>query len=119
MRKFYRVLLGGLGIIWSCQTSRNIANDFPTVTDFSESSEEKKTFKLGIIEYVNNSDCTYVIVDEKTQKKFDPINFSSPEYLPFKKNNQLIYYKYRPLRMVNRCYNVQPIEIVDIKKRED
>ena len=31
----------------------------------------------------------------------------------------LIYYKYRPLRMANRCYNIQPIELVAIEKRED
>lgn len=119
MRIFTTVLLIGLFVFWSCDTPRTIAKEVSPVIPLKESSEGNDTFKLGRITYLENSDCTYIIIDEKTRKKFDPINFSSSEYIPFKKNNQLIYYKYRPLRMANRCYNVQPIEIVDIKKRED
>jgi hypothetical protein len=33
-------------------------------------------------------------------------------------DGEKVYYKYRPLRRMNRCTEANPIELVDIKKRE-
>ena len=119
MRTFITVVLIGLFAFWSCDTPRSITKEVSPVIPLNVSTGGNDTFELGRITYLENSDCTYIIIDEKTTNKFDPINFMSAEYLQYKKNNLLIYYKYRPLRMVNRCYNIQPIELVAIEKRED
>ncbi len=119
MRTFITVVLIGLFVFLSCDTPKTITKEVSPVIPLNVNSEGNDTFKLGRITYLENSDCAYIIVDEKTTSKFDPINFKSAKYLPYKKNNLLIYYKYRPLRMANRCYNIQPIELVAIKKRED
>lgn len=75
-------------------------------------------YNIGKIKYQENSKCEYLIVDETTNVKFDPINISEEIYTTFRKDTQKVYFKYRPLRMKNRCLEGQPIQITDIKKRE-
>jgi len=119
MSLFNKLILVGLVTFLSCDATKNVAEDSGINKEPMVSKEDMEGFSLGIIEYVKNSDCSYMIVDEKSGEKFDPINFDKKEYLDFKKDKQLIYYKYRRLRMANRCNNIQPVEIESIKKRED
>ncbi len=76
-------------------------------------------YDIGIVKYVENSDCPYVIYNENSKVQFDPINFDSTEFASFKSNDLKVYFKYRPLRRMNRCNEASPIELVSIKKRED
>lgn len=76
-------------------------------------------YDIGLVKYVENSDCPFIIYSENTEVQFDPINFDSPEFTTFKSNDLKVYFKYRPLRRMNRCNEASPIELVSIKKREE
>lgn len=75
-------------------------------------------FHIGEIQHLKNSKCTYIIIDQTTKMKFDPINIEDEAYRLFRNDTQKIYYKFRPLRMMNRCTEAQPIQLTEIKKRE-
>ena len=74
-------------------------------------------YLIGTVIYLEKSKCGYIIIDEKTKTKYDPINIDEDKFNEFKTNKNTIYYKYRLLRMMNRCNNVNPIQLVDVKKR--
>lgn len=76
-------------------------------------------FSSGVVKYLKGSKCPYIIVDDKTGAQFDPINMDDETFANYKKDQEKVYYKYRPLRRMNRCNEAQPIELEDIKKRED
>lgn len=75
-------------------------------------------FHIGEIQHLENSKCAYIIIDQTTKVKFDPINIEDEEYQSFRNDTQKIYYKFRGLRMMNRCTEAQPIQLTEIKKRE-
>jgi len=75
-------------------------------------------FHIGEIQHLKNSKCTYIIIDQTTKAKFDPINIEDEEYKSFRDDTKKIYYKFRGLRMMNRCKEAQPIQLTEIKKRE-
>lgn len=112
----------------SCGASKSSV-DNSVVTEANANTENMKTtnnakllddgYSKGTIAYLKDSKCSYIIIDEKTGVKFDPINIDSKQFSAFKKDTEKIYYKYRPLRMMNRCNEAQPIELESIKKRED
>ena len=108
----------------SCDSTKTAANDEAMQETTSKQQETKQDimqegYSVGTIKYLSNSKCPYIIVDEKTGAKFDPINMQEERFADYKKDQQKVFYKYRPLRMMNRCEEAQPIEIEDIKKRED
>lgn len=76
-------------------------------------------FQLGTIKYLDNSACEYIIIDHKSRAKFDPVNILVMAFEPLKKESQKIYFKYRPLRRMNRCLEANPILLNDIKKRDN
>jgi len=110
----------------SCSSSKNTKQEAENNTMNNEQSENKimdaqiinEGFHLGEIQHLKNSKCEYIIIDLATKAKFDPINISEKTYEAFRKDTQKIYYKYRPLRMMNRCPDANPISLIEIKKRE-
>ena len=74
-------------------------------------------YSVGTITYLANSKCSYIIIDEKTGVKFDPINIDEDKFKAYKKDASKIYYKYRGLRMMNRCNEGQPIQLEAIQSR--
>ena len=46
------------------------------------------------------------------------INILEESYKAMRNDGEKVYYKYRPLRRMNRCTEANPIELIDIKKRE-
>ena len=114
--------------VFSCDASKSVADkNTPSETIINSQSETINTnpkmldegYSKGTVAYLKDSKCSYIIIDEKTGVKFDPININTKEFSVFKKDTERVYYKYRPLRMANRCNEAQPIEIESIKKRED
>jgi hypothetical protein len=75
-------------------------------------------FQLGVIRYLKESECSYIIIDQTTEAQFDPINIGEDSYKAIRNDGEKVYYKYRPLRRMNRCPEANPIELIDIKKRE-
>ena len=76
-------------------------------------------YSIGTMQYVSDSSCAYIIIDEKTQTKFDPINIEEKRFTVYREHSIHIYYKYRRLRMPHRCNDIQPIELIDIKKEKN
>jgi len=72
-------------------------------------------YHVGTIKSIKTEKCSFIIVDEKTGVEFDPINFEEANFDAMRVNNQKVYYKYTPLRMMNRCGNYQPVSITDCK----
>ena len=106
----------------SCNTTKTtVASSNPNATETKtmEIDYSKEGYSIGTITYQKDSKCAYIITDEKSGVKFDPINIDKELFESYKVDNSKIYFKYRPLRMMNRCTEAQPIELEDIKKRED
>jgi len=79
----------------------------------------KEGYELGTVKVLKDSECTFVILNEGTSVYFDPINFNISDFEAFRQKDLKIYFKYKPLRMMNRCSEASPIELISIVKRED
>jgi len=111
-----------LSMASSCDSTKTTAAENETETKTAAEMDSKlvsEGFIAGTVKYQVDSKCTYVIIDEKTKVKFDPINLDEEKFMSYKKDSEKVYFKYRRLRMMNRCDDAQPVELEDIKKRED
>jgi hypothetical protein len=110
----------------SCKTTKETLQDSNNNKMSIEQSDNKVMdtqmltdgFQIGEIKHLKDSECEYVIIDKATNAKFDPINITEAVFKDFKKDTLKIYYKYRPLRRMNRCPDANPVELIEIKKRE-
>lgn len=115
----------GLLSIQSCGGTETSAKSIATETDASntietnEKSMQEEGYSKGFVKETDNTKCQFIIINEKTNTAFDPINFEEDAFRDFRLQGEKIYYKFLPLRMPNRCTEAQPISLVDIKKRED
>lgn len=76
----------------------------------------KEGFIRGIIVYsAIESDCKYTIQVIPEGNFFDPINLDDS----FKIDGAKVWFKYYPLRMMNRCDKANPISIDHIELREE
>lgn len=106
----------------SCDSAKAAASENETETKSIGSMDtkyENEGYLPGMVKHQAGTKCVYVIIDEKSGLKYDPINIDEEKYMSFKKNEEKVYFKYRALRMMNRCDDAQPVELEDIKKRED
>ncbi len=62
-----------------------------------------------------NTNCLLLIKILNKEELLDPINLKNFQY----KNFHKVWVKYTSLRMANRCENARPIQIIEIKKREE
>jgi len=125
MTSFIKLSLTCLMVIsLSCDTAKNAAtaedgNSEKTMQMDTETKTNllNEGYAMGTIKYLKNSKCSYIIIDEKSGVQFDPINIDTDKYSAFKSESTKVYFKYRPLRMANRCMEAQPIELEDMKTR--
>ena len=119
------ILLVGVLSFQSCGGTETSTKSVAPETDDSNTMEtydksmQEEGYSKGYVKKTDNTKCQFVIVNEKTNTAFDPINFEEDAFRIFKLDDEKIYYKFLPLRMPNRCNEAQPISLVDIKKRED
>ena len=70
-----------------------------------------KGFTPGVIqESTQKEDCIFtILVSEQNKQPYflDPINLDEA----YKKNGLAVFFKYRALRMMNRCQRANPVEI--------
>lgn len=64
---------------------------------------------------ISSSKCLFLIRMNNDKELLDPINLDNFQYQELNK----VWIKYNSLRMPNRCENSSPIQIIDIKKREE
>ncbi len=115
-----KLLTLGAGIvlsILSCKSTTEVDKDNTT-----EKTSEKEVFDAtgyttGTIVYSKEEgDCAYTI-QIKDGAIYDPINMEE-EYTSFKKDGMKVYFKFRGLRMANRCPNANPIHLEEIRNAE-
>ena len=109
-----------LGIALSCNCQKEAINENTSKRTYA-SSEETMKVKNTVEEYTNGtiisggkSACEYLIKLEDGSL-FDPINLEDK----FKKEELEVQFTFARLRMRNRCDNASPINIIDIKEREE
>jgi hypothetical protein len=107
----------------SCDSTRTaVEQTEPTVNNTKEMDTKYANdgYASGVIDYdEKRSKCSFIIIDDKSKLKYDPININEDKFASLRGNGTKIYFKFHALRMMNRCDDAQPIEIEDIKKREN
>lgn len=77
----------------------------------------KEGFVVGNIQINRGSSCPYIIIDEKLGLKYDPVNLDEDKFKSFKVEDQKIFFKFTPLRRMNRCNEATPIQLTAIEIR--
>ncbi|CAM1367766.1 hypothetical protein [Tenacibaculum xiamenense] len=123
IRKFFKISAGAfLCILMGCNSTKQVTSK---ENEMSTKETAKELINKGYLEaeLIDNSKskgdvCSTVIklVNTKSSELLDPINIDG-KYLELK--NSKIWVKYTSLRMKNRCDEARPVDIVDIKKREE
>tara|TARA_B100000497_G_C7440878_1_gene274344 strand:+ start:187 stop:519 length:333 start_codon:yes stop_codon:yes gene_type:complete len=72
-------------------------------------------FTAGVIQKsTKKGDCLFTILVTSNSGEplyFDPINLDEA----YKKDGIALFFKYRPLRMMNRCQRANPVEIQELQ----
>ena len=105
----------------TCGSSKEVMNNDISENKVTNNETTKTMTNEGYLEGIiianedKNSSCLFYIKELKTNMLLDPINLDKD----FKVNNEKVWFTYSSLRMQNRCGNVRPVSIDDIKKREE
>ena len=123
MKHYIKTLLLLAIILQSCVINQDKLESENTVTSANSKYLKdilmKEGYQLGTVKVLKDSDCTFVILNESTNVNLDPINFNISGFEDFRQHDLKIYFKFRPLKMMNRCSEAIPIELVSVVKRED
>ena len=115
VKHMYVTLFILLGV---CCSSKKTSTDIAPKSQINTVKKTElisKNFTPGVIqESPKNEDCLFtILVSEQNKQPYslDPINLDEA----YKKNGLAVSFKYRPLRMVNRCQSANPVEIQEIQ----
>ena len=109
-------------IATSCDSAKSTVQEKETNTNAVKEMDTKlvnEGYTTGTVKYLANSKCSYVLIDEKTDIKYDPINIDEEKFMSFKKDTEKVYFKYHALRMMNRCDEASPVQLIDIQLRSN
>ena len=98
--------------------SKDTLNKKVLKAQFNDKQMKHDGFDIGHVKYQPESNCDYIIINKDTHVKLDPINIGDKSFIFLKNDIKSIYYKYRPLRRMNRCPEAIPILLVTVKKRD-
>jgi len=124
--KLLTVFLFSLGV-FSCGTStktttnENINTTETTTSETTMSDKEMiaEGYQQGVMVYSDKEgDCPYTVQMKGDKMEFyylDPTNLKDS----FKKDSLKIWLKFNGLRIMNRCDKATPIEVIEMKKREE
>ena len=105
------ILLGTAALLCftSCKNTEEVAKD-KAEDKVAEEAFDPTGYTSGIIEYSQEKDdCEYTI-KLKEGLYYDPINLEDG----FKKDGMAVYFKFRGLRMMNRCPKANPVSIEEM-----
>lgn len=107
------ILLGAVTLLCfaSCKNTEEVAKD-----NIEEKVAEEKFdptgYTAGVIVYSKDKDdCEYTI-RLKDGLFYDPINLEDS----YKKDGMAVYFKFRGLRMMNRCNKANPVSIEEMRQ---
>ncbi len=110
------LLLGTAALlcIASCKNTEEVAKD-NTKESITEKTFDPTGYTSGTIVYSKEKDdCEYTIrLDDGYY--YDPINLEDS----FKKDGMVVYFKFRGLRMMNRCNKAGPVSIEEMVKANE
>ncbi|SEB98817.1 hypothetical protein SAMN04489761_2176 [Tenacibaculum sp. MAR_2009_124] len=123
MRQFFKISASAfLCVLMGCNSTKQVTSK-ENESSIKETTKELVDKGYVKAEFVDNSQskaktCATMIklVNNKQSEMLDPINMDD-KYSELK--NSKIWIKYTSLRMKNRCDEARPVNIVDIKKREE
>ena len=97
-----------------CSSSKTQKNDAMEKTANAQTMVANGFTQGTIVVSSGESGCPYIISSEidGNQVMYDPINLEEA----YKKDGMSVWYKFRPLRMMNRCENANPVEISEMKE---
>lgn len=75
---------------------------------------QKEGYTLGTINPEGKENCTVVITFRDLDVKYDPVNINDEKFAKFKNKKTDIYFKFLPLRRMNRCEGVSPISLIEV-----
>jgi hypothetical protein len=78
---------------------------------------QKEGYTVGIIEPTNSGQCTAVITVKELNVRYDPVNIEDEKFTQFRSKKTEIYFKFLPLRRMNRCDGVSPISLIEVIKK--
>ncbi len=104
-------------VVSGCNTikERPIQNPESQITKIKKAELIPEGFTAGVIqENTKKEDCLFTILVTSNSGEplyFDPINLDEA----YKKDGIALFFKYRPLRMMNRCQRANPVEIQEMQ----
>lgn len=105
------LLLGATALLCfiSCKNTKEVAKENDKI-QVTETAFDPAEYTAGKIVYSQEKgDCEYTI-QLKEGIYYDPINLGDA----YKKDGKLVYFKFRGLRMANRCSKATPISIEEM-----
>jgi hypothetical protein len=102
----------------ACCTSKKAASDSETSnlkTTMTDTEMLNAGFNSGtIVASTKDGDCPFVInVDGADVLMYDPTNLEDA----YKENGMKVWFKFRGLRMMNRCTKANPVELLEMKAK--
>lgn len=111
------ILLSTGGCDSTKSSTKSEVEDSKTMVQNNQDDMIKDGFVVGTIKSNKGSSCPYIIIDEKRDLKYDPINLDDEKFKAFRVEEQKIYFKFTPLRRMNRCSEATPIQLIEIEMR--
>jgi hypothetical protein len=101
----------------ACSEQKSTTTAAPAVNLVEPSGDEMAAegFESGVImAATDDSGCDYTIKTKNLTYLLDPTNLEKE----FKENGLNVWFKYRPLRMQNRCPEATPVEVSEMRLRK-
>ena len=115
LKPIYITLFILLGVCCSSKKTSADITQKSQISSFKKAELISKGFTPGVIqESTQKEDCIFTIQVSELNKQpyfIDPINLDET----FKKNGLAVFFKYRALRMMNRCQRANPVEIQEMQ----
>ncbi len=108
------LLIGAAVVLFaSCKNTKEVAQD-NAEQKITEEIVDLKEYTTGVIVYSEKEgDCEYTI-KLKDGLFYDPINLEDA----YKVDGMAVYFKFRGLRMLNRCNKANPVSIEKMVKKD-
>jgi len=110
-----------LSMTQSCDSTKASATEKKAETNTTKEMNTliSEGYVAGTIKYQVESKCSYILIDEKTGIKYDPVNIGEEKFMPYKNDANKVYFKYLSLRRMNRCNEASPVQLIDIQLRQE
>lgn len=105
-------------ILLSCSQTKSASATASSSTTEVSSSEDMlaQGYIMGVIKTgATDGGCEYTIDTKKFNYHLDPTNLDDA----FKKDGLKVWFTHRGLRMMNRCPEATPIEVIEMKVRKE